>query len=330
MNSVDKDANGDYLISARHTDCVYKISGKDGSIIWRLGGTNSSFILDDFIFSGQHDARLVSVSSSITTISIFDNAADASRPTHTSEFSSAMIIELHTSESPMIAKLIKRYPRPDGRLSYRRGNAQILPNSNIVAGWSANGYTTEFTHDGRVVLDAKFSSRRFDTYRSYKFPFLGQPTSIPALKAYAYGTSPKTMTTVIYVSWNGATEVDHWRYYGAESTGGPFRLLGEVRKSGFETVFQAAGFSPWAFAEAVDVTGTILGKSDVQETILPSGFVGWKTKPCEETGIRPISRVLGCGGLDSLPTAWLVCLYLLSVLGMAVLLKTLKRRRWPF
>ena len=37
MNSVDKNADGDYLISARYTNAIYKISGKDGSIIWRFG-----------------------------------------------------------------------------------------------------------------------------------------------------------------------------------------------------------------------------------------------------------------------------------------------------
>ena len=47
-NSVDKDSNGDYMLSSRFTDCIYKISGRDGCILWRLGGMNSSFDQDLF------------------------------------------------------------------------------------------------------------------------------------------------------------------------------------------------------------------------------------------------------------------------------------------
>ena len=38
INSIDKNKHGDYLISARHVSCVYKISGKDGHVVWRLNG----------------------------------------------------------------------------------------------------------------------------------------------------------------------------------------------------------------------------------------------------------------------------------------------------
>ena len=45
INSVDKNADGDYIISARDACSVHKINGTDGSIIWRLDGKNSSFTL---------------------------------------------------------------------------------------------------------------------------------------------------------------------------------------------------------------------------------------------------------------------------------------------
>lgn len=56
INSVDKSPEGDYMISARYTNAIYKISGKDGRLIWTLGGPNSSFTLEEnFNFSRQHD-----------------------------------------------------------------------------------------------------------------------------------------------------------------------------------------------------------------------------------------------------------------------------------
>jgi hypothetical protein len=38
INSVDKMLNSNYLISGRHTDCIYEISGIDGTVLlasWR-------------------------------------------------------------------------------------------------------------------------------------------------------------------------------------------------------------------------------------------------------------------------------------------------------
>jgi hypothetical protein len=96
MNSVDKDANGDYMISARHTDCIYKISGTDGRIIWRLGGDDSSFVLEGFNFSKQHDARFVEQNATTTVISFLDNAVDG-KHNATSDHSTAYLVALETS-----------------------------------------------------------------------------------------------------------------------------------------------------------------------------------------------------------------------------------------
>lgn len=58
MNSLDKNSDGDYLVGARHTSAVYKVSGIDGSIIWILSdGPESNFALVDFTIWGAHHAR---------------------------------------------------------------------------------------------------------------------------------------------------------------------------------------------------------------------------------------------------------------------------------
>ena len=49
MNAVDKDSNGDYVVSGRHTGTIHKVAGPNnpnytpGEVIWRLGGKNSTF-----------------------------------------------------------------------------------------------------------------------------------------------------------------------------------------------------------------------------------------------------------------------------------------------
>jgi arylsulfotransferase ASST len=270
LNSVDKSAKGDYLISGRYTNCIYKVSGKEGSIIWRLGGTKSSFTMDGFGFSGQHDARFLEENSTHTVISFLNNYATESHAT--GNYSSVMIVALQTSASPMTAILLRQYNRPDMGLSRLRGNAQVLPNSNLFVGWSDNGYISEFTEDGRCVLEARFLSPRMTSYRAYKFNFTAFPKDPPTLKTYAYGAPNSTSLTVFYVSWNGATEVAFWNVYGSESSDfGGSKLLGKAPKSGFETMITVAGYVPWAWAEAITANGSFLGKTLSTQTALPPG-----------------------------------------------------------
>lgn len=137
-NSVDRNSNGDYLLSARHTDCIYKISGHDGSIIWRLGGLNSTFTLADFTFSRQHDARFVPSEDrhdGKELISFLNNAADSHH--NTSATSAAYLVEVDTNGGT--ARLSKQWLRPDGKLGVYRGNVQFLDNGSVFVYWGDNG-----------------------------------------------------------------------------------------------------------------------------------------------------------------------------------------------
>lgn len=66
LNSVDRNSDGDYLVSARYTDTIYKISSRDGKVLWSLGGPESSFKLDGFTFARQHDARFIEENATTT------------------------------------------------------------------------------------------------------------------------------------------------------------------------------------------------------------------------------------------------------------------------
>ena len=71
INSIDIDADGDLLVSARNTWAVYKIAKKDGRVVWRLGGKKSDFALGKGAhFAWQHDARHHGNGNLVT---IFDN-----------------------------------------------------------------------------------------------------------------------------------------------------------------------------------------------------------------------------------------------------------------
>lgn len=110
LNSIDKDMNGNYLVSARATNTIFLVSGVDGSVIWRLGGDNSSFT-QDFVFSRQHHARIRKQTDKHMTITFFDNAADDSGTWEpTAESSSLKIVALDLVT--MSAKLNHQHPRP--------------------------------------------------------------------------------------------------------------------------------------------------------------------------------------------------------------------------
>jgi hypothetical protein len=273
---VDKGKDGDYLISSRYTNTVYKISGVDGSILWRLGGQLSDFVLlDGLNFTSQHHARFQSENETVTTLTLFDNASDdGGRQAPTSRCSSGKLVALDTATSPMTARLIQQWDRPDGLLSDKRGNVQVLPDTNVVVGWADRGYLSEFTADGRRLLDAAYTSSRFGNYRAYKFNFTGSPIEPPSLRTFAYGsgTSLAGMVSVCYVSWNGATEVVKWNFYGSHDESAGFSMVGSIAKTGFETSYMSARYLKYTYAEAISTDGRILGKSDIQKTIPPNGL----------------------------------------------------------
>ena len=111
-NSIDKNEDGDYLVSARWVSTIYKISAVDGSIIWRLGGLKSDFT-QDFNFSGQHDARFISENETTTILSLFDNASGVhydDDPTSTA--SSGLIVAVNTKEGTAKVRKLSRTANP--------------------------------------------------------------------------------------------------------------------------------------------------------------------------------------------------------------------------
>lgn len=270
MNSVDKNAAGDYLISARFTNTIYLISGIDGNIMWRLGGQYSDF-QQDFVFSKQHDAKFIESDGTHHIISFLNNASDEEY--NEENVSSSLFVELDTSVTPFTAKVIRRYNRPDYGLSRLRGNTQLLPNDSVFNCWSKGGYISEHTSEGEVVMTADFTSPRYSTYRAYKFEFTGRPETPPDMVASVYGTDETNMVTTFWVSWNGATEVAEWHFYAQASDFHTPVFIGKAPRLDFETMFIGAGYLDWVSAKAVDANGTVLGTSEIQRTKYPD----WKS-----------------------------------------------------
>lgn len=274
VNSVDKNQAGDYLLSARFSNTIYLISGETGDIIWRLGGKFSDFD-QDFTFSKQHHAQFVQSNDTHTTVSLLNNASDELE--NEEDVSSALFVEMEMST--MTARVVNRYNRPDDSLTRLRGSVQTLDNGNAFVGWSERGYHSEHSPDGKVLMQAKFATTRFSTYRSYKFPFRGRPSTPPDLLASVYGTDKDDLTTVLHVSWNGATDIARWNFYSQVDASGVPVPVGTANKTDFETMYIADGYLDWITAEAVDAEGNTIGKSKPQRVTVPSN---WKAVGFQE------------------------------------------------
>lgn len=299
INSIEKDNRGDYIISSRYCSTVYKISGQDGSIIWRLNGKSSDFTLVNFPngFAFQHDPRILSQDGPVTVFSLFDNGSDGYNTTTFS--SSGMIISVDTSA--WTATLLKQYTNPPitTTLSTSQGSMQVLSNSNVFIGWGSIPQVSEFTESGDCVALGAFGVvNEASSYRAKKIPtssWTGNPDSTPAIFTYANSTS---LPTTFYVSWNGATEVASWQFYGGNSTSRRKSVaVGSAVKSGFETAFTASEYFPYGFAEALDATGRRLGRSSVVPTFVP--FV----TPTNGTWVGNATAIVGNGTASSNSTA---------------------------
>ena len=263
INSIAKNSDGDYLISARHVSAVYKISGQDGHIMWRLHGAKSDYDLEDFDFSSQHDARFISEDANRTVISLFDNASNGYN--QTGDFSSSLKIELdHRTKT---ARVLQRYEAPDkdgGLLARSQGNTQVLPNGNVVSGFGNNCFMSEHTEDGTPVFYGWIALTGTMIYRVHKANWTAEPLTTPNLVIY----SREKKDMAFYVSWNGATEVTHWKFYGANSKDGPYDPIAVVEKAGFETRYQHHGFKRWAYVEGLH-HNQVLSQSSVEKAFVP-------------------------------------------------------------
>ncbi|KAE8153910.1 MFS general substrate transporter [Aspergillus avenaceus] len=266
INSIDKNKDGDYLISSRHTCAIYKISGQNGTVLWKLHGSDPSFTNINFSFSQQHDARWLNENGTHTLLSLYNNGYNGFNQTH--PYSSGMTILInHVAKTA--AQLRDYAPLNHDMISSSQGNLQVLPNRHAFIGWGNNAYVSEHDEQGNLLFWGYVDKDRIMNYRAQKFKWEGNPTDVPALWTYSRTTEPFTPTT-FYVSWNGATGVKYWRFYGATNMTGPYTLLNQVAKKGFETTHMFPRFYPWTYAEAVDLEGKVLAKSRQKYTFTPS------------------------------------------------------------
>ncbi len=182
-------------------NCLYKISGKDGNIIWRLGGKLTNFDLDPAAeFANQHDARWVDDKKQ-DQITILDNG-----PHGDVSYSRGLLLAV--DQSAKAVRLVTEFRNGPSTFGQFEGSLQPInpgdPNTNFMVGYGLQPYFTEFSSNGTVLLDGQFgTASAVNSYRTYKLPWQGKPLNKPSINWEA-------STGKVHLSWNGATDHEKW------------------------------------------------------------------------------------------------------------------------
>src|ERR1035437_7486347 len=245
INSLTVDSHGNPLISARNTWTVYDINHHTGAIMWRLGGKKSTFALGAGVqFAYQHNAQWLPNGN----ISLFDD--EGAPPINPPSRGEVVALDRATRKATLVTSLVRTIgPIATGS----QGDVQSLPGGGWMVGWGGLPNFTEYDAQGQLIYDAQLPHGE-NSYRVYRLPWSGQPTTPPSIAAVTAGA-----TSTVYASWNGATTVASWQLLtGTSAT--QLTAVSTTPRAGFETTIPAPAA---AFYEvrALSASGRVLGTS---------------------------------------------------------------------
>jgi hypothetical protein len=199
----------------------------------------------------QHDVRIRA--NSDWFITLFDDSAGPPK-IHTQSRGIKLIVSLRHMTVRQVASHVHAPP-----LSANfEGNFQQLRDRHDFLGWGQQAYFSEYDPSGNLIFDGRFVDAGPGTpdssYRAYRFAWNGTPVTLPAIAVVLQGSS-----TMVYVSWNGATNVASWRVLGGSSPGA-LTQVGTAAKRGFETAIKIPS-QTFVAAQALDRRGNVLSTS---------------------------------------------------------------------
>jgi hypothetical protein len=190
------------------------------------------------------------VSTGPDTLRIFDNESNG-RPVRTS----SRIITVRLDPLTRTATLLRSVQFPGGLSVPSQGNSERLSNGDLLVGWGRVGSLSELAPDGQLLFDAQLPAG-YDSYRAYRFPWSGHPTTRPAVAAQRNDAGSITVDA----AWNGATDVARWRILaGAEPQSlGP---VADVAWNGLDTATRVATHAKYVEVSAEDALGHTISSS---------------------------------------------------------------------
>jgi hypothetical protein len=254
LNSIDPEPDGNILISARSTWAGYQLEGGTGKVLWRLGGSKSSFRMGPGTsMAWQHDGRVLPDGE----LTFFDDGSNP--PIHRQSRAVRITLDFKAHEAHLASVYTHANPP---LLAASQGNMQTLANGNTLVGYGGVPAISEYDRGGSLLFDAH---QPFDMsfYRAFRFPWSGRPLSPPAVLASLNDTGEET---IVHASWNGATEVSWWRVLAGKHRGS---LAGQttIRAAGFESSTTLPEKQAFVAVQALDSAGRVLGTSQTVQVI---------------------------------------------------------------
>ncbi|KAL3449102.1 ASST-domain-containing protein [Aspergillus insuetus] len=229
LNSVMKYGDS-YLISSRFMCSLYFID-KNGDVIWHLHGqTGGDFTLStEAGFCYQHNARFITHTNDKIRLQLHNN--ENADYTSATTLTTGLILDLNMKQRTVSA-VQKFWDAAEPVFAQSQGSYQNLTNGHVLLQHGAVPKLEEYDEDGALVWRARFGyDSAIQSYRGYKASWVGRPATRPDVFACAGGESGET---VVYVSWNGATDVQSWKVMTGKDAG-ELREAATVSRNGFET-----------------------------------------------------------------------------------------------
>lgn len=241
INSVQR-VGENYLISSRHLWAVFLISGKDGSVIWKLDGEHGgSFGSIPSRFRWQHHARAQNVTEHGMTISVFNNHVSGRPTPETQTQGLALWVPLPASRKNP-PQLVRKLQTDSNRVfSATQGSYTVdLGNGNGFIGYGKIPLAREYgpAGDGSDLRwQARFGKNDAAmSYRAFKATWHGTPKNWDPIAAFEKVRLQQRRAPKVYVSWNGATDISAWAVFAGDDKES-LKSVGIAKKKGFETVF---------------------------------------------------------------------------------------------
>jgi hypothetical protein len=248
LNSIDPEPGGEIFISARSTWAGYQLQGGSGVVLWRLGGTRSSFTMGPGArVAWEHDGRVLADGD----VTFFDDGSNP--PIHSQSRAVRLTLNLRTHQASLASVLTHSNPP---LLAASQGNVQTLADGNTVVGYGGVPAISEYNAAGSLLFDAH---QPFDMsfYRAFRFPWNAQPATPPAVLASLNDTGEET---IVHASWNGATGVASWRILAGEHPGS-LTTQATIPATGFESSATLPQQHTYVAVQALDSAGHLLGVS---------------------------------------------------------------------
>jgi hypothetical protein len=195
-NSIFVDTDSNIIISNRNLDEITKISTTTGEILWRMGGKNNQFTLNDPVgwFDQQHAAYRLPDGH----LTVFDNGTYRGW---------SRAVEYAIDESLKVVTKVWDYNAGYNILGWAMGNVQRLPSGNTMIGWgSANPVLSEVTSNGTLLYQIDMRELEH-TYRAFTYPWQTN-AFVPAMDTVVAGPTAVGRTARILLPVSNPTTHD--------------------------------------------------------------------------------------------------------------------------